>query len=88
MKITIIGGGYVGLVTGACFAETGHDITIIELDPAKVGMINEKTPPIYEPGLETILLRTIGKNLRASTSYESISTSGLTFICVGTPPQR
>jgi UDPglucose 6-dehydrogenase len=86
MKITIIGGGYVGLVTGACFADTGHDVTIIDVDPAKVGMINEKRAPIFEPGLDSILLRAIGKNLRASLSYDSVSTSDLTFICVGTPP--
>jgi UDPglucose 6-dehydrogenase len=86
MKITIIGGGYVGLVTGACFADTGHDVTIIDVDPAKVGMINEKRAPIFEPGLENILIRAIGKNLRASISYDSVSISDLTFICVGTPP--
>jgi len=86
MKITIIGGGYVGLVTGACFADTGHDVTIIEVDPVKAGMINEKKAPIYEPGLEDILLRATGKNLRASLSYDSVSTSDITFICVGTPP--
>jgi UDPglucose 6-dehydrogenase len=86
MKITIIGGGYVGLVTGACFADTGHDVTIIDVDPAKVAMINEKRAPIFEPGLETILVRAIGKNLRASLSYDSVSRADLTFICVGTPP--
>jgi len=86
MKITIIGGGYVGLVTGACFADTGHEVTIIDVDPAKVAMINEKRAPIFEPGLESILLRAVGKNLRASLSYDSVSTSDLTFICVGTPP--
>jgi UDPglucose 6-dehydrogenase len=88
MKITIVGGGYVGLVTGACFAESGHDVTIIEVDPAKVGMINEKKAPVFEPGLETILGRTIGENLRVSPSYDSISDSVLTFICVGTPPNK
>ena len=88
MKITIIGGGYVGLVTGACFSDAGHDVTIIEVDPVKVGMINEKKAPIFEPGLEDILVRTTGRNLRASLSYESISTSDITFICVGTPPNE
>jgi UDPglucose 6-dehydrogenase len=86
MKITIIGGGYVGLVTGACFADTCHDVTIVDVDLARVGMINEKRPPIFEAGLETILSRTVGKNLRASHSWDSISISDLTFICVGTPP--
>jgi UDPglucose 6-dehydrogenase len=88
MKITIVGGGYVGLVTGACFAEIGHDMTVIDVDPVKVGMINEKRAPIFEPGLENILIRTIGKNLRADLSYNSVSTSDLTFICVGTPPEE
>ncbi len=86
MKITIVGGGYVGLVTGACFADIGHEVSIIEIDPAKVAMINEKRTPIFEPGLEKILYQTIGKNLQASISYDSVSTSDLTFICVGTPP--
>jgi UDPglucose 6-dehydrogenase len=86
MKITIVGGGYVGLVTGACFADTGHEVSIIEVDPVKVAMINEKRAPIYEPGLENILSRAIGKNLQANLSYDSVSTSDLTFICVGTPP--
>jgi UDPglucose 6-dehydrogenase len=86
MKITIVGGGYVGLVTGACFADIGHDVTIIDVDSAKVAMINEKRTPIFEPGLEKILYQTIGKNLQASISYDSVSTSDLTFICVGTPP--
>ena len=87
MKITIVGGGYVGLVTGACFADIGHDVTVIDVDPVKVGIINEKRSPIFEPGLENILIRTIGKNLRADLSYNSVSTSDLTFICVGTPPK-
>jgi len=86
MNITIVGGGYVGLVSGACFADAGNDVTIIEVDPVKVGMINEKKAPIFEPGLEVILTQTTGKNLRAGLSYESIRTSDLTFICVGTPP--
>jgi UDPglucose 6-dehydrogenase len=85
MKIAIVGGGYVGLVTGACFADTGHDVSIIEVDPAKVRMINDKRSPIFEPGLENILIRTIGKNLRAGLSYDPIRTSDITFICVGTP---
>ena len=85
MKVTIVGGGYVGLVTGACFADAGHDVTIIEVDPAKVGMINEKKSPIHEPGLEKILSGTVGKSLRASQSWDSAGVSDLTFISVGTP---
>ena len=63
-------------------------VTIVDVDPAKVRMINEKRAPIFEPGLENILTRTTGKNLRASLSYDSVSTSDLTFICVGTPPNE
>ena len=88
MKITIVGGGYVGLVTGACFADIGHEVSIIEIDPVKVLMMNEKKAPIFEPGLENILVRTMGKNLRAGLTYDPVSTSDLTFICVGTPPQE
>jgi UDPglucose 6-dehydrogenase len=88
MKITIVGGGYVGLVTGACFADIGHEVSIIEIDPVKVLMMNEKKAPIFEPGLENILIRTMGKNLRVGPTYDPVSTSDLTFICVGTPPNE
>ena len=55
MKISIVGGGYVGLVTGSCFAQLGHDVTIIEVDPAKVQSVNNGKTPIYENGLEDLL---------------------------------
>ena len=86
MKISVVGGGYVGLVTAACFAELGHDVSIIDHGPAKVKSINAKKPPIYEEGLEELLKRHVGTRLRASTSYDFIPLSDLTFICVGTPP--
>jgi UDPglucose 6-dehydrogenase len=86
MKIAVIGGGYVGLVSAACFAELGHDITIIEIDPAKVIAINERQPPIFEIGLEDLLKRYIGNRLRASISYDSVESADIIFICVGTPP--
>ncbi len=87
MKITIVGAGYVGLVTGACFADMGHNVTVIDVDPVKVDQINGKKSPIFEPGLVNILFSTIGKTLRASLSYDSVSASDLTFICVGTPSE-
>jgi UDPglucose 6-dehydrogenase len=85
MKIAVIGGGYVGLVSAACFAELGHDITIIDIDPAKVLTINQQRPPIYEIGLDDLLKRHIGTRLRASISYDSVKSSDIIFICVGTP---
>jgi UDPglucose 6-dehydrogenase len=54
MKISVVGTGYVGLVTGTCFAETGNEVTCIDIDKAKVGMMKEGKIPIYEPGLEEI----------------------------------
>ena len=86
MKISVVGAGYVGLVTGACFAELGHTVTIINRGSEKVHAINAKKPPIYEEGLEDLLVRHVGTHLCASTSYDSVPISDLTFICVGTPP--
>ena len=86
MNITIIGGGYVGLVTGACLASINHNVTVVEISPEKVKAINNAIPPIYEAGLEDILKAYVGKNLIASTTYESIQTADAVFITVGTPP--
>ena len=86
MQISIIGGGYVGLVTGACLSTLSHSVTIIEIFPKKVESINCAVSPIYEEGLENILKEHVGKNLRASTTYESIQTADAVFIAVGTPP--
>lgn len=87
MKITVVGGGYVGLVSGACLAKTGHDVTIIDTIPQKVEMINSGRPPIYEIGLEEILKSCVGRNLRASMNYDSVAESDIALICVGTPPR-
>jgi len=86
MRISVIGGGYVGLVTGTCFAKLGHNVTIIDVDPIKVQSINKGQPPIFENGLEDLLKENAGKSLRASTGYESLGNAELVFICVGTPP--
>ena len=86
MNITIIGGGYVGLVTGACLSTLNHNVTIVEIFPEKVAAINSAIPPIYEEGLEDILKAHVGKNLTASTAYDSVRTADAVFIAVGTPP--
>jgi len=86
MRVAMIGTGYVGLVSGACFAELGHDCVCVDIDAAKVERINRGEAPIHEKGLEPILKRHIGKRLRATTDLRSaILDSEITFIAVGTP---
>jgi UDPglucose 6-dehydrogenase len=88
MRISVVGGGYVGLVSAVCFSQLGHNVDLIEIDPTKVEAINQGRPPIYENGLEEILLAHAGKNLTATSSYESIPDSEVVLICVGTPPAQ
>ncbi|HOK50870.1 MAG TPA: UDP-glucose/GDP-mannose dehydrogenase family protein, partial [Bacteroidales bacterium] len=87
MKIVIVGTGYVGLVSGACFAETGLSVACVDIDEAKISRLKEGKIPIYEPGLEPIVLRNMEKGrLTFSTSLkEVIDGSEAVFIAVGTP---
>ena len=86
MQVSIIGTGYVGLVTGACLAEKGHQILCVDKDSAKVGKINQGISPIFEEGLEEILKKNIGKTLAATTDLrQAILGSEITLIAVGTP---
>ncbi|HSB47817.1 MAG TPA: UDP-glucose/GDP-mannose dehydrogenase family protein [Candidatus Bilamarchaeum sp.] len=86
MKISIIGTGYVGLVTAACFAEKGHEVACVDLREDVVRKINSGIPTIHEPGLAELLARNSGKRLRATTSVvEAVSGTDISFICVGTP---
>ncbi|MEA1906952.1 MAG: UDP-glucose/GDP-mannose dehydrogenase family protein, partial [Euryarchaeota archaeon] len=78
--------GYVGTVTGTCFAELGHNVVCVDVDAAKVDQINAGIPPIHEPGLPALLKTHVGKRLRATDDYnDAILNSEVTFICVGTP---
>jgi len=86
MRITIVGGGYVGLVTGACFAELGHTVDIVEIDAEKAATINAGRALIHERGLDALLEQHAGKRLRAGTDYSPVAEADLSFICVGTPP--
>lgn len=86
MKISVVGTGYVGLVSGVCLAAKGHDVTCVDVDAAKVERINRGEPPIHEDGLEDLLARHIGKNLRATTDLAAaVAATEVSLIAVGTP---
>jgi UDPglucose 6-dehydrogenase len=86
MRISVIGTGYVGLISGVCFAEIGHDCICVDVDVSKVERINRGEPLIHENGLEALLKRHVGTRLRATTDLHSaVLESSITFIAVGTP---
>ena len=88
MKITIVGTGYVGLVTGVCFADWGHEVLCVDNDKTKIDMLKKRQMPIYEDGLEEIVERNVAENrLRFTTSIkEGTEFAEAIFIAVGTPP--
>lgn len=90
MKIAIVGTGYVGLVSGACFAEMGLDITCVDIDKAKIDSLNSGVIPIYEPGLEEIVRRNVDAGrLHFTTDLAScLGQSEVVFSAVGTPPDE
>ena len=85
MKISVIGGGYVGLVSSGCFAQLGHTVELIEIDRDRARSISQGRPQIYEKGLEALLTEHLGQNLHVSATYDAIPDTDLSFICVGTP---
>ena len=86
MKISVIGAGYVGLVTAAALASKGHDVIVVDTDKTKVSMVNRKKSPIFEEGLDDMLSSCIESNrLRATGDYKEILATDITLICVGTP---
>lgn len=88
MKIVVVGTGYVGLVTGTCFAEVGIDVICVDIDTKKIENLNNGILPIYEPGLEALVTKNVANGrLHFSTSLkESIPGADVAFIAVGTPP--
>jgi UDPglucose 6-dehydrogenase len=90
MKISVVGTGYVGLVSGTCFAETGVDVICVDVDQKKIDMLNNRKIPIYEPGLEDIFIQNIEKDRLKFTNDlgSSLENAAAVFIAVGTPPDE
>lgn len=87
MKISVVGTGYVGLVAGVCFADTGHYVTCVDRDTAKVQMLREGRVPIYEPGLEDLMRPSVkaGRLVFTENLKDSVEKTDVIFIAVGTP---
>lgn len=90
MKVTIIGSGYVGLVTGACLAELGNDVFCLDVDERKIAMLNDGGMPIYEPGLKELIQRNrdAGRLVFSSDIPAAVDHADIQFIAVGTPPDE
>src|ERR1017187_1909385 len=90
MKITIVGTGYVGLVAGTCFAESGNDVVGLDIDAAKVARLAQGEMTIFEPGLQDLFKRGLREGrLRFTTSYdEAIPGAEAIFLCLPTPPSE
>lgn len=88
MKITVVGTGYVGLVTGACLSELGIEVTCVDIDEKKIDGLRSGILPIYEPGLEGLVIKNFRKGLLNFSTFlgEAIADSTIVFIAVGTPP--
>jgi len=90
MKIAMIGTGYVGLVSGVCFSDFGHEVTCVDKDAAKVAALMRGVVPIYEPGLDTVMARNVAAGRLTFTTDLAAAVSGaeVVFIAVGTPTRR
>ncbi len=90
MKVAMVGSGYVGLVSGACFADFGHDVVCIDKDPAKIEKLHDGIMPIYEPGLDALVKSNVAAGRLSFTTdlAEGIKGASAIFIAVGTPSRR
>src|ERR1043165_1455326 len=90
MHIAVIGSGYVGLVSGACFAEFGVDVTCVDVDTEKVDKLNRGIIPIYEPGLDTIVEKNVAaRRLTFTTDLDAaVKKAQVVLFAVGTPPRE
>lgn len=87
MRLTVVGTGYVGLVTGACFADMGHDVTCVDIDEAKIAKLRTGEIPIHEPGLEDVVARTVSSGHLSFTTdlADGLVSAEVVFVCVQTP---
>ncbi len=90
MKIAMIGTGYVGLVSGVCFSDFGHDVVCVDLNPEKIEMLNAGEVPIYEPGLDALMAKNVEAGRLSFTGdlQEAVTGADAVFIAVGTPTRR
>ena len=90
MKLCMIGTGYVGLVSGTCFADIGNQVYCVDKDKEKIKKLNSGISPIYEPGLDELIQKNFkAKRLKFTTdSKKAINESDIIFICVGTPNKK
>lgn len=90
VNITVIGTGYVGLVVGACLAETGNAVTGADVDPDKIALLKRNVLPIYEPGLDGLVSKNqqAGRLSFTTDVPEAVRSADVAFIAVGTPPTR
>ncbi len=88
MKVAVVGSGYVGLVTGACLAETGNDVICADIDRRKIDRLRQNDIPIYEPGLEEMIRRNQSEGRLSFTDDvgSAVKSARVCFIAVGTPP--
>src|SRR6056297_793412 len=90
MRITMIGTGYVGLVSGVCFSDFGHDVICVDKDPGKIDMLNAGKVPIYEPGLDALMAKNVDAGRLSFTTDlpSAVAGADAVFIAVGTPTRR
>lgn len=90
MRIAVVGSGYVGLVTGVCLADIGHEVACVDLDKGKIERLNDGQSPIYEPGIEDLIVKNLKRKKLSFTTnlLEAMDQASIIFVAVGTPPNE
>ena len=87
MRISIVGSGYVGTTIAACFADVGHSVVNVDIDEETVASLNDGRPPLHEPGLNDLVAEHAGDGLRATTDYDAVTETDVTFLALPTPAE-